>query len=202
MKNYLIILLLIFLAGFINGRMDNSAKQPWKTPVPTAQETATVNYGHNSSFAFTGKKIDETTKGLNRLPKLADLKIQILNINEDGETRQKALYDLSQIATAEATRTLAEIAGTEIPAFEHLENPHSTGTYRFRNELALRITALENLDLRLIKETEAKAYLINILQNQRNSTLQFLTQLSLDGIMNQKPGKLNRVIEAMLAEKK
>lgn len=147
------------------------------------------------------KKIESKSQSFS-LKQDHSLKAQVLDANANGETRQKALYELTQLETATAALDLAEIAESDVPQFPNLHDPHSSGAYKYQTELALRVTALEALDQRSVNSLEVSKLIQTVERNQKNPTLKFLAQISLSGLNSQRPGKLHRVIEAMLAEKK
>lgn len=132
---------------------------------------------------------------------IEDLKAQIENEDTNARDRQTALYILTQIENTTTTEALAEIANSPIPAFDNLNSPHSRETYLYHAELALRVTALETLDQRSANSSDAQKYIEAIAKNQANPTLKFLARISLEGILSQRPGKLHRVTETILAEK-
>lgn len=153
------------------------------------------NFDYQDRSAINGLKNNITSK------EVEDLTTLVKNKDEKGKYRQTALYILTQIETSETTGALAEIAISTIPVFDNLNNPHSRSTYQHRAELALRMTALEALDQRSIKSLDIQKQIQAIEVSQTNPTLKFLARLSLEGILSQRPGKLHRVTEAILAEK-
>lgn len=98
---------------------------------------------------------------------------------------------------------LAQFVKSPLLHFEHTENPHSVGAYKYREEVALRVSALEALDRLAIKNpTEIQKILEEIAKIQQDPTLQFLVRISLEGIYSKRPGKLSRTMDEMIAEKK
>lgn len=147
------------------------------------------------------EKISQPVNKVSPSSQIQALKKTVLDSAAHGEIRQKNLYMLTQNKDEAATRSLAEIAQSEVPEFEGLENPHSRGFYKQKAELALRVTALEELDQRAVTSSDLRQIIQEVEQKQKNQTLKFLAQISLSGLIDQKPGKLHRVIEAILSEK-
>ncbi|WP_413290546.1 hypothetical protein [Bdellovibrio sp. HCB337] len=117
------------------------------------------------------------------------------------QARFQEVYTLTQQGFI-AKEKLARIVKTPLPTFEQLDNPHSVGTYKLRDEIALRVTALEALDkLAVDHPQEIQKILEDIAKTQTEPTLKFLVRVSLDGIYAQRPGKLSRTIDAMITEK-
>lgn len=178
---------------------------------PTQEKTVETS----SAYSAKAKSISELIRNfdyqdrssLNELKnnitskEVEDLKTLVNNKDENGKYRQTALYVLTEIETPDTTKALAEIAISTIPVFDNLNNPHSRSTYQHRAELALRMTALETLDQRSIKFLDVQKHIQAIETNQTNPTLKFLARISLEGILSQRPGKLHRATEAILAEK-
>ena len=116
-------------------------------------------------------------------------------------SRRQALYKLTQQGLV-AKNELTALVKTPIPVFEHLENPHSAGAHQQREEIALRVTALEALDkLSIENPAEIQQALEEIAKIQHEPTLKFLIGVSLEGIYNKRPGKLTRTMDAMIQEK-
>jgi hypothetical protein len=105
------------------------------------------------------------------------------------EERREALYELTQTHSAEATRSLIEIASSAVES-----NNESS-----RFDVSLRVTALEALDQRLVSgEVDASA-IQTVIKNQTHPTLLFFARISLEGVMSGRPGKLTRFIDKTLS---
>jgi hypothetical protein len=123
------------------------------------------------------------------------------SVKTAANSRQESVYKLTQQGFS-AKNELAKIIKTPIPKFENLNDPHSVGNYELKEEIALRVTALEALDKMASEHPqEIKKLLEEIADQQPEATLQFLVRISLDGINSNRPGKLKRTIDAMILEK-
>lgn len=142
------------------------------------------------------KKISQTITPV----ELFEIKKIALSLNESNEKRQASIFILSHIGHV-ATDSLAEIIQTKIPELKNTHSPHSIDNSLHANEVALRITALEALDNLAIENPEVRNNIENIIKNQKNPELNYLAQISLSGILTNRPGKIKRVINAMLAER-
>lgn len=121
--------------------------------------------------------------------------------SETEKGRRELVYKLTQKGLV-AKEELAKLVKSPVPQFENLDNPHSVGTYKYREEVALRVTALEALD-KLARENpaEVQKLLEEIAEIQQDPTLKFLVRISLQGIYSNRPGKLSRTMDAMITEK-
>ncbi len=122
----------------------------------------------------------------------------VVNPEYSNETRQKSVYALAHLG-APAIPALTAIATT--PMTEgRTSDPHSAKTYRFKEELGLRISAIEALDRLSAENPEIKSSMQLVLKNQTDRTLTLLAQISLSGIESGHPGKVQRAVETLLKE--
>lgn len=133
---------------------------------------------------------------------LATLESWALDPNQDGDSRQAALFLLSEAGTS-AVGQLAAIAREPIPeaAFQAAE-PHSESDYRRSLELSLRVSALEAMDILSIDEPSLiRESMGQILTVQSDPTVRFLAQVSMAGTAEGKPGKLQRMVDRLTTGK-
>lgn len=142
------------------------------------------------------QKISETITPV----ELFEIKRVALSLSESSEKRQASIFILSHIGNI-AADSLAEIIQTEIPNLKNAHSPHTIDNSLHANEISLRISALEALDNLAIDNPTVKNKIENIIKNQKNPELNYLAQISLSGILTNRPGKIKRVINAMLAER-
>lgn len=121
-----------------------------------------------------------------------------LSKEHSNEVRQKAVYALSHLG-AQAIPALTVIATTPMTE-ARTSDPHSAATYKFKEEVGLRITAIEALDRLSAENPEVKSSMQLVLQNQSDRTLTLLAQISLSGIESGHPGKVQRAIQTLLKE--
>jgi hypothetical protein len=124
------------------------------------------------------------------------------SVKTAANSRQESVYKLTQQGFSAKNELATANVKSPIPKFEHLQDPHSVGSYELKGEIALRVTALEALDKMASEHPqEIKKLLEEIADQQPEPTLQFLVRISLDGIYSNRPGKLKRTIDAMILEK-
>ncbi|MGZ3773398.1 MAG: hypothetical protein ACXVCY_02865 [Pseudobdellovibrionaceae bacterium] len=204
-RNLLYVILGVIFIGGVFLLINFGSKNSAETRLVPSALTKIIHPVNNKNLI-----VHEDAKPANKVTKVSvsniseaplSLKEQVLNTDVDGVQRRQALYILTQSQSEEATHSLAEIAESQVPPFTGMENPHSQGAYQQNVEVALRVTALEALDRRSPDHSEIYKLMQNIERNQKNPTLKFLAQISLGGYESHKPGKLHRVIDAVLAEK-
>jgi hypothetical protein len=122
-----------------------------------------------------------------------------LNPKLSGEQRHQNLLLLIQ-SGPQALGALAQVVSAPLPPFENLGNPHSLGYLQRRFEIGLRINALEAIDQQLDRTPAAKDSLNQLARLNLDPTLRFLTQVSLIGMAQGKPGKLHRFINSLMGE--
>jgi len=178
----IVILVVIIVAGV--GKNPSPAKShALYRPLPN-HTVVVASSGSAQKQALVAPRIE------NQIPRQQDL-----------DQRQKALYEITQKGFSKRTE-LSQIAMSPLPKFENLDNPHSIGSYKHREEINLRITALEALDKLAIEHPQEMRRIIEeVAAKQQEPTLRLLIHISLDGIYTHRPGKLSRAIDAMIAEK-
>lgn len=127
---------------------------------------------------------------------ISDLQERALDPESSADTRHASVYLLTQGGPA-ASAALVAIAAAPVPAVSEI--PHTTGEAKGALERSLRITALEALDKMAERDVSLRPRLESILKTQNDSTLMFLTQVSLAGLDEGRPGKLTRFIDRALA---
>lgn len=137
---------------------------------------------------------------------LNDIRNTILSPAENNIRRYAYLYFLTQIKST-GVKSLFEVVKAEVPEFEFQNNPHSVDSERKSTELSLRIAALEALDNLASLDPKVGPYLKHLESShqpggvaQANSILSYLTSISNAGLDNNTPGKLHRVLNAILQE--
>jgi hypothetical protein len=153
----------------------------------------------NPTVPFNEENIRPLLKALS-VKESRELEQRVLDPSADGNERRTALFILTR-AGAPAIPALVAISRSAIPEFENSTDPHSLDSLRMKNEISLRVTAIEALDQQSISNPDISAHLFEIAQIQKNPTLEFLVRISLAGIAEGRPGKLGRAIDAMIQEK-
>ena len=133
---------------------------------------------------------------LDQTQRLDLLKDITLDVNSGADKRRDALFQLTQLGPS-AVCALQEVARSSVPDFDNQNNPEAVGAYQKKFEVSLRITALEALDKLAMSSVDIGPALAEIRRHQKNSTILFLANVSLSGILAGRPGKLSRAIDYM-----
>ena len=137
---------------------------------------------------------------------LSELSAVALNEDINANRRNAAIYILT-MAGDHAMEQLAEVVTQPVHPFPQEQSVHSRGSLQKKYEVALRVRALEELDRLTVSsppdvKKETATRLSRIVAQQKQPTLQFLAQLSLQGVLEGHPGKLNRFEEKAFAQEK
>lgn len=122
----------------------------------------------------------------------------VINSSASNEVRQTALYALAQLGDA-AVPALTNIATSKVPE-SGPSDPHAAPTYQLKEEVGLRVSAIEALDRLSISNSHIKASMQKVLETQTHRTLTLLAQISISGIESGHPGKAQRAIETLVKE--
>lgn len=170
----------------------------------TETSTITINNKKYNIATLDENDIDTITKTIST-SQLNQIRNTILSPSENNLRRHSYLYFLTQIRSTGA-KSLFEVVKAEVPEFEFQNNPHSSDADRKSVELSLRIAALEALDNLASMDPQVGSYLKQLESSYQagatsdNSILSYLTSISNAGLDNNTPGKLHRVLNAILQE--
>ncbi len=144
------------------------------------------------------KEINTAAKTLTFL-NFEQLGKQAIDLTQDRQVRQAALYILSEAGPA-AAPVLAALVESGLPEYSNLANPHSRDSAERSFELSLRMSALEALDKAASQNPEIRTLLEKIVGKQKEPTLRYLAQVSLRGVETGRPGQLQKVMEQVVGK--
>lgn len=168
-----------------------------------ATRTISINNQKYNIATLDEKDIDDITQNISS-SQLNDIRDTILSPTENPLRRHAYLYFLTQIKSAGA-RSLFEVVKADVPEFSFEGNPHSGDANRKNLELSLRIAALEALDHIASLDPHVSQYIQQLETSQAgdgptNALLSYLTSISNTGVETNQPGKLHRVLNAIIKE--
>lgn len=111
----------------------------------------------------------------------------IMNLEESANDREEAMYQLTQKGMA----ALPELKKV-------LANPLPADPTRHEFEVSLRITALEALDELSMQGADIAEALQGALATYDEPSIQTLAMVGLQGLEENRPGKINRFIDKMV----
>lgn len=114
-----------------------------------------------------------------------------------NDERRAGLYFLS-VAGPAAIHALGVVAAKPVPELANSLDPHSSGAVQKSIEVALRTQALQSLDAMAADSVQVREELEKVLSQQTDPTVKFFAQVSLQGIQQGRPGKLQRLAERVL----
>lgn len=117
----------------------------------------------------------------------------------NNDERRAGVYFLG-LAGPAAIHSLGIVAAKPLPQVAGLSDPHSSSSIQNGTERALRLQALQRLDEMAASEPDVKTELQKILAQQTDPSLIFFTKVSLMGIQEGRPGKLQRLSAEVLGE--
>ncbi|GEM_PF-5677109 len=150
-------------------------------------------------------EVRQLSKNLKKA-ELSELSAVALNEETNANRRNAAIFILI-MAGDHAMEQLAEVVTQPVHPFPEEQFEHSRGSLQKKYEVALRVRALEELDRLTMSsppdvKKETVTRLSRIVAQQNQPTLQFLAQLSLQGVREGRPGKLNRFEEKAFTQGK
>lgn len=114
----------------------------------------------------------------------------VLEPKQAADMRSAGLFLLTQ-AGPSSLKALSQIAQSSLSSI----SPRSQDQ---AYEVSLRVNAVEALDNLVLHHAQGKKEIEAILQNQKDPTVRFLAQMSLDGIRSGHPGKVGRFVDRIL----
>lgn len=119
------------------------------------------------------------------------LSAMALNTSRNNDERRVSVYLLG-LAGVQASVALKKVAAAALPDLGGQNDPHSYGFMQASVESALRLSALRALDS-LSLSHDVKSELQSVIQTQTDPSLVFFAQVSLAGVQEGRPGKLERL---------
>ncbi len=137
---------------------------------------------------------------------LSELASVTLDEAIDGNRRDAALLILTS-ARENALEQLMDVAAHPMHAFLDEATAHSRGAFQKKFEVSLRVRALEELDRLSTSDSpaikaESANLIARVVAQQNQPTVQFLAQMSLQGVRTERPGKLKRFIDQIFSGEK
>ena len=187
-----------------NPLQDSHSKSSAPRPQASAASAATTLLKQEKSLLYSqngdwSEHVAQLTEKLSAFPE-SELKVlgeTALSSEAHGDERTLAVYLLS-LAGMKARPALITIAQSALPQNINNLDPHSVEALQLEQESALRVSAITALDALAVQDpAKVQQDLEQILLKQKSSTLQSFVRISLQGIEQGRPGKLNRLQESL-----